>query len=174
VSLAEDLLELAKKSVNYNRSDVLDARLRRAISTGYYALFHLLLEHGAARIIRHIGLQQLVSRAYVHNDMQRAAKSFLSGSGGLPKHITNAFGTAIPPVPAQIMTVASAFVELQRARHEADYNRAISFSRAEARKLVEKAEKAFTEWKAVVAMPAHTEMCELFLASLLLDERWKK
>jgi hypothetical protein len=34
--------------------------------------------------------------------------------------------------------------------------------------------KAFTDWKAVVAMPPHAGMCELFLATLLLGERWKK
>lgn len=88
MSLADDLLELAKKSVNYNKSDVLDVRLRRSVSTAYYALFHLLLEHGAAKVVGHAGLRQLVSRAYVHGDMFKAAKSFRSGAGGLPNHLT--------------------------------------------------------------------------------------
>jgi uncharacterized protein (UPF0332 family) len=99
MSLADDLLELAKKSVNYNKSDCLDVRLRRAVSTGYYALFHLLLEHGSAKIVGHAGLRHLVSRAYVHADMSKAAKSFRSGVGGLPTLLATPFGTTIPIVP---------------------------------------------------------------------------
>jgi hypothetical protein len=174
MSLADDLLELAKKSVNYNRSDVLDARLRRSVSTGYYALFHLLLEHGAARIVGHPGLRQLVSRAYVHGDMYRAAKAFRSGAGGLPSLLIAPFGAVAPAVPREIIDVATAFVDLQEARHEADYNLAKTFSRAEARRLVFQVGKAFTDWRAVVAMPLHGEICDLFLATLLLGERWKK
>jgi hypothetical protein len=70
--------------------------------------------------------------------------------------------------------VATAFVNLQEARHDADYNLAKAFSRAEARRLVAQVDQAFRDWNAVVAMPSHNEICELFLASLLLGERWKK
>jgi hypothetical protein len=174
MSLADDLLELAKKSVNYNKSDVLGARLRRAISTAYYALFHLLLEHGAARIVGHAGLRQLVGRAYSHTDMAKAAKSFRSGSGSLPTLLTAPFGGGGVTLPQQIVDVASAFVDLQEARHEADYNLSRAFYRADVRALVALADKAFTDWKAVVAMPEHAEVCDLFLAALLLGERWKK
>lgn len=72
------------------------------------------------------------------------------------------------------MDVAATFVDLQEARHEADYNLSKAFTRAEARRLVAQADKAFTDWKTVVAMPPHAEMCDLFLATLLLGERWKK
>lgn len=174
MGLADDLLSLAKKTVNYQKADVLDARLRRSISTAYYALFHLLTESAAARIVGHAGLRQLVSRAYAHADMHRAAKAFKSGAGGLPAHLTAPFGAAIPAVPPEIADVATAFVDLQEARHDADYNLAKAFSRAEARRLVAQAEKAFADWKAVTAMPQHADVCDLFLAALLLGERWKK
>jgi hypothetical protein len=170
VSLADDLLELAKKSVNYSRSDVLDARLRRSVSTAYYALFHLLVEAGAARLTGHPGLRMLVGRAFVHADMYKTAKTFKSGPGGLPATVS-ALGIPLPP---ELSTVASAFVDIQDARHEADYNLGKSFVRAEARDLVDQVGLAFTEWRAVSANPAHSDACDLFLAALLLGQRWNK
>jgi uncharacterized protein (UPF0332 family) len=174
MSLADDLLDLAKKMVNYKKADVLDARLRRAISTAYYALFHLLLEKGSAKFVTHPGLRQLVSRAYVHGDMYKAAKKFESGIGGLPGQVTAAFAGTVPALPAEIERVAKAFVALQEARHEADYDVSKTFSRADAQRLVAQAEQAFKDWYTVNGMTAHTDMCELFLASLVLGERWKK
>jgi hypothetical protein len=174
MSLANDLLDLAKKMVNYKKADVLDARLRRAISTAYYALFHLLLEKGAARIVVHSGIRQLVSRAYGHPDMAKTAKIFLRGSGGLPSHLTAPFTGTVPPVPVEIVRVATAFVALQDARHEADYDLSRRFSRGDARLLVAQADQAFTDWNTVSGEAGHADMCELFLAALLLGERWKK
>ncbi len=174
MSLATELLHLAKKSVNYKKTDLLGVRLRRAISTAYYALFHLLLESGSAAIVVHAGLRHLVSRAYTHGDMQKAAKGFLSGVGGLPGHVTGAFAGAVPAVPQEITRIAGTFIVLQEARHEADYDLARVFLRADAQRLVARADQAFTDWKSICGNTAHTEIRELFLTSLLIGERWKK
>lgn len=172
MSLADDLLELAKKSVNYSKSDLLDARLRRSISTGYYAVFHLLLESGSAKLAGHAGVRQLVSRAYSHGDMQQAAKGFQSQV--LPAKLSAPFGAVPPVVPPEITNVAKVFVTLQEARHEADYNLSRRFTRAEAQQLVSRADQAFADWRAVTANPAHSEVRDLFLAALLLGQRWNK
>jgi uncharacterized protein (UPF0332 family) len=174
MSLADDLLELARKMVKYEKKDVLEARLRRAVSTAYYALFHLLLEKGSAKLVGHAGLRQLVSRAYLHGDMYKAAKTFVAGIGGLPKHVIAPFGGMVPPVPPEIIRVATAFVALQEARHEADYDLAKLIARDDARRLVSQADQAFTDWNVASADATNADMCELFLASLLLCERWKK
>ncbi len=170
MSLADDLLELAKKSVNYSRSDVLDARLRRSVSTAYYALFHLLVEDGAARLTGHSGLRMLVGRAFVHGEMYKTARAFRSGPGGLPTTVS-ALGITLPP---ELSTVASAFIDLQDAQHEADYNLGKSFVRAEARDLVDQVGRAFTDWRTLTTNPAHADVCDLFLAALLLGQRWNK
>lgn len=174
MSLADDLLELAKKSVGYTKSDILDARLRRSVSTAYYALFHLLIEHGSAKLTGHPGFRHLVSRAFVHGEMYKTAKSFRSGAGGLPASLPPLLGGTTPVIPPQITAVASAFVDLQDARHEADYNLGKSFGRAEARALVDRADQAFADWRAVTANPAHSDVRDLFLAALLLGQRWNK
>ena len=120
MSLAEDLLELAKKSVNYKKLDLLDARLRRAVSTAYYAVFHLLAEQGAAKLASHPGIRLLAGRAYAHGDMYKAAKAFKSGIGALPALLKAPFGGTFPALPPELVRVAIAFVELQDARHLAD------------------------------------------------------
>jgi len=173
MSLADDLLGLAKKMVNYRKADLLDARLRRAVSTAYYAVFHLLLERGAAKLVGHPGLRRLVSRAYVHGEMYKAAKAFKAGAGGLPAHVTASFQGTVP-IPAEIIRVATAFVDLQDARHEADYDLSKVYSRVDAQILVAQSERAFADWNAAASVAAHGDVCELFLASLLLSERWKK
>lgn len=174
MSRADDLLDLSRKMVGYTRTDLVEARVRRAISTAYYALFHLLLEHGVARVVTHPGLRLLVGRAYSHGDMIKSAKTFQSGGESLPTYLTAPFGGSVPHLPTQIRDVAKAFVVLQEARHAADYDLAKPFTHADAKKLVAHAEEAFTNWNAVVALPEHRDMCELFLATLLLGDRLKK
>ena len=49
-------------------------------------------------------------------------------------------------VPQPLIDVASAFVQLQEARHDADYNRTLRFTRREALDLVDLAGQAFRDW----------------------------
>jgi hypothetical protein len=67
------------------------------------------------------------------------------------------------PIQNQIRNVAAAFVDLQQARHEADYNTARRFTRREALDLVEQAEQAFRDWKIVRG----TVQADTFLVGLL-------
>jgi len=53
------------------------------------------------------------------------------------------------PIIDKLKSIAGTFVDLQQARHEADYNLRISFTRSEAGTLVELAEKAFSDWNGI-------------------------
>ena len=53
------------------------------------------------------------------------------------------------PLQPELVRVASAFVDLQQARHEADYDPARRFTRREVVDLVEQAEQAFADWNQV-------------------------
>ena len=55
-------------------------------------------------------------------------------------------GQALQP---ELVRVASALVDLQQARHEADYDPARRFTRGEALDLVGRAEQAFVDWNRV-------------------------
>jgi hypothetical protein len=48
VGLAHDLLQQANHLATYEGANPSQASLRRAVSTAYYALFHLLIEDGRA------------------------------------------------------------------------------------------------------------------------------
>ena len=170
MSLATDLLEQADHLAHRERKRPKQASLRRAISAAYYSLFHLLLEEAAKRLVSDTDLRCLVSRAFSHGEMAKAAKSFASG-GSLPAHVTAAFAGT---VPVEIREIAKAFVDLQQARHDADYNLLKSFSRQDALDRVTTARGAFAAWNTVKVRAADKVAVELFLSSLLLWERWGK
>jgi hypothetical protein len=49
MGLAQDLLQQANHLASYEGANPSQASLRRAVSTAYYALFHLLIEDAAKR-----------------------------------------------------------------------------------------------------------------------------
>jgi len=70
-------------------------------------------------------------------------------------------------VQQPLIDVAAAFVQLQEARHNADYNRAFRFTRNNALDLADLAEQAFQNWKQVRGAPS----AETFLIGLLVYGR---
>ncbi len=65
---------------------------------------------------------------------------------------------------------AQAFVTLQQARHEADYDIAKAFTRSDALTLIDRAEEAFSRWQSV----RKEDCARLFLASFLAWDRLDK
>lgn len=74
------------------------------------------------------------------------------------------------PVPPELRQVASAFVNLQEARHEADYDLSRRFSRSEALDLIEVSEKATEAWREI----RNTSEAQIFLTALLVNESVSK
>lgn len=164
MNLAADLLAQAVQLARQEPGRPRQASLRRAVSTAYYSLFHLLVDEATRRLVRgsgRRGLQQALARAFVHGEMREAAHGFAGGplSGGLRA----ALGRADP----ELIFVARVFVALQEARHAADYDPARRFSREECRDFVQRAERAFTAWRAVRT----TLAADAFLVALLADRR---
>jgi hypothetical protein len=167
MSLHGDLLEQAGLlALGDDRGRPKQASLRRAISAAYYALFHLLVDEGSSLVARGNRLnaiRALVSRAFAHSEMKAAASSF---AGGTPRAaIARALGPS--PVPGELKLVAKSFVQLQEARHWADYDVSRPIYRQQALDLVEMARKAFAAWEDVKKQ----EAAKLFLVSLLTFER---
>jgi len=170
MSLHHDLLEQARHLLAREPRKPKQASLRRAVSAAYYALFHLILDEGAKQFTVDADLRLLVRRAFVHGEMKKAAKTLSSG-GVLPAHVANIYGGTIP---IELRRIAAAFVILQDARHDADYNLGEVFNRADVRAYVDLSETSFADWTAVKARPADRAAVELFLASMLLWDRWGK
>jgi len=165
--LPDDLLEQAQFLAQREQRRPRQASLRRAVSTSYYAVFHLLSASSASQASPAvpIGLCERIQRSLEHGAMKQAAKSFESGN--LPENI-KPFVT--DPMPAALISVARSFVRLQDERHKADYDVALRFDRAAAQDAVALATQLFTDWDAI----KNTEDAHVFLASLMFWKLWSK
>jgi hypothetical protein len=139
MALAEGLLKQAFLLLNKEPKNPTDASLRRAVSTAYYALFHLLIQEACTKWTN-IPSRDYLARAFEHRTMKQAST-----------WAENA--THDPSVPQQIVTklrpVARAFRELQQERHLADYSYAARWDRVKASAKIDQAKTAFSDWKSI-------------------------
>ena len=169
MTLARELLNQAHHLASKEPKNPRQASLRRAISAAYYALFHLLVADAAKTIATGAdleGVRHLTSRAFAHVEMKEASKPFAVGT--LPAHLDFALGS--PQVPRDLQSVADAFLELQQARHEADYDTSRSFTRQEAVTLIEQAESAMESWKSIRT----SALGKSYLQSLFAWNKWRR
>ena len=143
MALHHDLLRQARHLATNEPRKPKQASLRRAISAAYYALFHLLIAEAASRFITGQGREDIregLSRAFDHGSMKKAAVETVKPRWGRMRQLNSI------PVPADLITVATAFVDLQQARHEADYDVARTFTRAETMALIDQTDEAMVVW----------------------------
>lgn len=146
MALPHDLLEQAAHLAKREPKRPKQASLRRAISAGYYAVFHLLVSDG----IRYWKIERqraVLARVFDHGSMKQACSR--------------------PQLEPRLKEVADAFVELQQARHSADYDYSKVFTRVEALAHIETAKNAFQKWKTV----RNEDFAQDFLLSLLTKQR---
>lgn len=169
MSLASDLLEQAELLSKKEPMRPKQASLRRAVSTAYYALFHLLLAETSLLIASGslTKMQPLVARSLDHGTMKTAAKSFGSGWGALSDRLKPRFTNPISP---DLTLVANTFVKLQQQRHEADYNVEKRFLKTDTTKLVQDTKDAFAAWNRI----RKTNEERQFLICLLLGKSWDR
>jgi len=74
-----------------------------------------------------------------------------------------------PPIEPELKAVALAFVNLQEARHAADYDLSRPLDRVEALAHIEQARQAFADWRTIRLK----RNAGVFLAALLFENRWK-
>jgi hypothetical protein len=176
-----DLLAQARHLATKDVGTPEQASLRRAVSTAYYALFHLLVSEASALLASgDRRLQEFIARAFEHGDMYKACLTFASG-GQMPALVNAHYGSVVRP--PELKAVAQAFVDLQGARHDADYATHRGWTKTEALTEVQRAEQAFESWG--VLSPTGTgrsatarqlsgperETVRLFLIWLVLQKR---
>ena len=165
MSLHTDLLKQATILATREPRRPLQASLRRAASAAYYALFHLLVEEGTRLMLsgtKRKPLRDCLARAFHHGKMKTVSKQFYSG--GISKKLSSGFEPE--PLQSQLRIVARTFCDLQEARHDADYNRAKRFTRAETLDLIKRADDAVRKWKQV----RRTLQADTYLIGLLAFE----
>jgi uncharacterized protein (UPF0332 family) len=170
MSLAEELLTQARFLANLDPHSPTQANLRRAVSSAYYAVFHLFSGEVAAQIspLGPSGLRNRTQRALNHNSMYKAAEAF-SLSGARPRNLP-ADIDLLGPVSAELISIAEGFKRLQDERHAADYDISQSFDRIKVLELVETAENIFVAWR----KEKKSGNAPVFLASLMFWQLWNK
>lgn len=153
----DDLLAQAFQLVHTVPST--QATLRRAVSSAYYAVFHLLIAEATANW-SNVKLRPALGRAYDHGIMKTASNRLLN-----PQHFP--FTGEDPQVVADLRFIATAFAELQENRHFADYNLTIDLNPKNAAEQVKSAEKIFNTWPTI---RSH-QITQEYLVSLVVKNR---
>ena len=134
----DDLLRQAIQLAHKEPRNPRQASLRRAVSTAYYALFHLLISEAVGNWNR-VNLRAALGRAFDHRTM-KAASNRLQDTREFP------FTGEDPRTVAALRGVAKTFVQLQEKRRTADYDNTTFWTRTEALAQVKSAEQAFNTW----------------------------
>lgn len=152
----DDLLDQAFHLAHKEPRKPKQASLRRAVSTAYYALFHLLIDQAVANW-RAQELRQDLSRAFDHGVMKSASQRFL----------TLRFPGEDPSMVERLKVVAGTFGQMQELRHTADYNGAVYWTRTQALLQVQSVREAFECWKTI----RKERIAQEYLLALLLKRR---
>lgn len=148
-----DLLEQADHLATRERKRPRQASLRRAVSTAYYAVYHLLTWEALLLIApgAEEGTRLIMQRWFDHAGMFTACGLF-SGETFLGP-LARLAGS--PPLP-DLQRIARSFRELQQERHSADYDMASSWKRVKAGQQVRLTREAYSIWFRVRKQPQAT------------------
>lgn len=123
-------------------------RLRRAVSSAYYALFHFFLSSAADLLVgrseRDTPRYRIMYRSFEHAEMRNVCEEITKTpmrAAYIKALDREFFGT-------HIRTCAAAFVELQARRHEADYDPAKRIALLDAKAALTSARAAIAAFNA--------------------------
>lgn len=156
MSFAQDLLDQAYHLVDMDEGEPKQASLRRAISTAYYAVFHLLIDEAVSNwaIERQ---RSVLARTFDHGRMKKVCE----------EHVQQFRSAGSPEQGEKLMKVARTFSILQQQRHTADYDSAVVWDRTNATSQIDLADQAFRNWEEI----RQTEAAQDYLLSLFLSKQ---
>lgn len=152
---ADDLLEQAYHLANRETASPKQASLRRAVSTAYYALFHLLIDDAVGKwaVERQ---RSALARTFDHSKMKGVSEDVVKSTKS---------GSNLPP---DLNAVAHNFIQLQQHRHTADYDNSKNWSHKEVFTVLDLATDAFSAWRRVCGEDAAQDyLLQLFLPKVL-------
>ncbi|MEZ5353982.1 MAG: hypothetical protein R2762_15190 [Bryobacteraceae bacterium] len=154
------MLEQAQHLANREKKRPRQASLRRAVSTAYYAPFHLLI-HEATLNWRRVNQRATLARFFEHGKMRAASDK--------QRAECNRFINSNPPAGPELdcyrhlHSISDAFFQAQQQRHTADYDNSKQWTRTEALTQVTLVQGAFASWRAIRKEP----LAQVYLISLL-------
>lgn len=161
-----DLLEQARHLANREPKRPRQASLRRAVSTAYYALFHL-LGMELAKNWKRVAERSTLARMLEHGTMANVCDT---KSKKLTKHFSQ---RPAPPVNHELRVlrhlnvIAETFVQMYQHRQIADYDNSRKWSRTDVLQKIDSVESAFRSWHEI----RNEAEAQNFLVTLLLKER---
>ena len=166
MALADDLLDQGRRLAALGTGRPRQADLRRAVSSAYYALFHLLVQDAARRISpgNSALLAQQVARAFAHGEMKQACNS-VAGNASVVLLAVQPLGFS-----EDLRFVAREFVTLQEKRHDADYDMTQTYTRIDVLDVITRTQTAFSTWNRI----RQRAEADIFCAALLLHRSWGK
>ena len=167
MSLPSDLLEQADHLSRRERQRPRQASLRRSVSSSYYALFHLLTAEASILVGPNLALNAThrIQRWFEHGDMKRVCGMFSVPTA--PRQLTAILGE---PISGDMQMVAQSFIQLQEARHDADYDLATTWTRLTAQQYAQVARNAFAAWTRI----RRTHEANVFALALLSAKLFDK
>jgi hypothetical protein len=160
MAFPDDLLELARHLADLHTESPHQASLRRAVSTAYYALFHLLISEATVNWARP-ELRAKLGRCFDHGPMKNASKITVSQINRDIKR--NSFAGSEKTVALHLRTVANAFIQAQQRRNDADYKMDKEWKPIEVAANIASVTEAFETWVIIREEPA----AQAYLVSLL-------
>ena len=159
----EDLLEQAQHLAQREPKRPRQASLRRAVSSAYYALFHLLISE-TVRNWKRPAERFALARMFEHATMERVCKKKRD-------ELRAYFNSTPPPPPGEeydrnrhLLMVTESFVDMLQHRHSADYDGAKRWSRVEVSERIDAVGEAFSSWRAIRDHPSVPTSVRHFLA----------
>lgn len=155
----DELLIQSEDLLRKNKPDYTQADLRRAVSTAYYALFHLLISETSLNWSRDSS-RHAFGRMFDHALMRKASNRLFDSR-------LSPFDGEDPVLVENLKFVAKVFVEVQDRRHTADYNNGVVWTHVESLEEVARVREAFETW----ALIRHENIAQEYLVSLLIRPR---
>jgi uncharacterized protein (UPF0332 family) len=134
VGLADELLEDAHDLETRGNAARRPSYMRRAISTAYYAVFHLFVED----FVEHWEFED-----------QRARLGRMFNHGAMRADFTAKDTKNRTPIEQELVDVITAFKQLQKNRHRADYDSGWKLVETDVRSSIIRAEEVFTKWRKI-------------------------
>lgn len=154
----DDLLALASQLADFDAEHRNQAILRRAVSTAYYALFHLLISEATLNWARP-ELRPALGRVFDHGKMKSASEAKRAAVNAQLKS-----GSSTIAVSLHLRTVAEAFIQVQDKRNEADYDIAKEWTLTEVKLQIAAVNAAFESWNVI----REERDAQAYLVSLLV------
>ena len=155
MDFAQELLELARALAGLHPEKTHQASLRRAVSTAYYAIFHLLISEATSNWARP-ELRNSLGRCFDHGPMKSASEFQVAQMNALKT-------SSLTEADQDLLTVANSFVQAQQRRIDADYNLAKEWGALEVSAHIGSVEEAFRAWRRI----SQDAKAQAFLVSML-------